>query len=263
MRIDMKETMELVLSTWVSYWGEGFYQYLLLAAVLYLLIWRRKKQSTRTMVPYLLTALVIFALPLTAGIIYRCIGKSVYWRVLWILPTALVIALAGTELIKERKSRAVQFCLVVLFAAAIGISGKSVWQAGNYQEVNNNQKVPDEVAQICEIVREDAGDKEVRFASDDFVASYARVYDPSFLMPYGRAGRGARMEKSIMLYQEMISPSPDYKKIGKLARARRCNYIAVQITEESQKEILAYCGYQEVGMAGRYGVFRFEKPDGA
>lgn len=261
MKSNMKETLELVLSTWVSYWGEGFYQYLLLAAVLYLLLWRRKKESTRSILPYLLTVLVIFAFPLTAGIIYRCIGRSVYWRVLWILPTALVIALAGTEFIKERKSKALKFCLVILFAGVIGVSGKSVWQAGNYQEVHNNQKVPDEVAQICDLIRSDAGDKEVRFASDDYVASYARVYEPSFLMPYGRAGRGARMEKSIMLYQEMISPSPNYKKIGRLARARTCNYIAVQITEESQKETLAYCGYQEIGMAGRYGVFRFEKPE--
>ena len=126
MKSNMKETLELVLSTWVSYWGEGFYQYLLLAAVLYLLIWRRKKESTRSILPYLLTVLVIFAFPLTAGIIYRCIGKSVYWRVLWILPTALVIALAGTEFIKERKSKALKFCLMILFAGVIGISGKSV-----------------------------------------------------------------------------------------------------------------------------------------
>ena len=46
MKSNMKETLELVLSTWVSYWGEGFYQYLLLAAVLYLLIWRRKKEKS-------------------------------------------------------------------------------------------------------------------------------------------------------------------------------------------------------------------------
>ena len=70
------------------------------------------------------------------------------------------------------------------------------------------------------------------------------------------------MDKSIMLYQEMISPSPDYKK------SETCQSKEVQLYSCSDhggipEEILAYCGYQEVGMAGRYGVFRFEKPDGA
>ena len=260
MRIDMKETMELVLSAWNAYWGEGLYQYLLIAAVLYLLFAGRKTKERRTLALYVLLAGGIFAFPVTAEILHRCIGKSVYWRILWILPAAGVIALAAAEWIKGRRSALAQFFLVLLSAGLIAVSGKSVWQAVAYEEVHNYQKVPDEVAGICEIIRKDAGEDEVRFASDDFVASYARVYDPSFLMPYGRAGRGAKMRASVLLYQEMTSASPNYKKIGRLSRARRCNYIAVKITEESQKDILAYTGYQEIGTAGAYGVFRFERP---
>ena len=42
----MKEIVKQTLVFWQNYWGEGYFQYLLLAAVLYLLIFRRKNKKT-------------------------------------------------------------------------------------------------------------------------------------------------------------------------------------------------------------------------
>lgn len=255
----MKEIIECTVSSWGLYWGEGYYQYLLLGAVLYLLVFKRKKQSTRTLVPYFFIALVVFSFPVFAGVIMKCIGKSVYWRILWIFPTGLAIALAGTEFIISQKTRVVRWGLLFLCCMAIAVSGESVWQAGVYEKVNNYQKVPDVVVQICNIIKEDSEEEPVRLAADDFIASYVRVYDPSIRMPYGRAGRGAKTEKALTLYNEMSSFEPDYKKIGLLSRSGKCRYLTVQLSKESQKEILARCGYKEIAMVNAYGVFKFDK----
>lgn len=251
----MRETMEWILSTWKMYWAEGYYQYLLLIAAVYLLIWKRKKEAARQMLAYMAVVLAVFFFPVTARIIFKCIGESVYWRVLWILPVVPLIACAGTELVMDRKKPAVRVLLLVVVAVAIALGGKSVWQAGNYVLAHNYQKVPDEVAQICDMINSDRKGADARLAADDHISSYVRVYDPSISMAYSRGAKGARSKKSVALYQEMTSVSPNYKKIAKLARSRRCAYLAVQLPGEKQRKHIEKYEYELLGMVNDYGVF--------
>ena len=81
--------------------GNGFYVYLLLAACLYFLVFGRKKERSRILSGYIVVFLAVFFCPVTAYIIQKCIGRSVYWRVLWILPAVPLIAYAGTCLVKK------------------------------------------------------------------------------------------------------------------------------------------------------------------
>ena len=89
------------MDAWQKYWGNGFYVYLLLAACLYFLVFGRKKERSRILSGYIVVFLAVFFCPVTAYIIQKCIGRSVYWRVLWILPAVPLIAYAGTCLIKK------------------------------------------------------------------------------------------------------------------------------------------------------------------
>lgn len=82
---------------------------------------------------------------------------GVYWR-----DCILAGPLAGSiysgdrfrhdRILKERKSAA-KIAALALCAVLIVISGKGIYQAGNYHLVHNYQKVPDEVAGICEMVK--------------------------------------------------------------------------------------------------------------
>ena len=97
----MKRALLASLDAWQKYWGNGFYVYLLLAACLYFLVFGRKKERSRILSGYIVVFLAVFFCPVTAYIIQKCIGRSVYWRVLWILPAVPLIAYAGTCLIKK------------------------------------------------------------------------------------------------------------------------------------------------------------------
>lgn len=70
----MNEVMQNILAAWKSYWGEGFYPYLLLVAFLYLLIFFRKKEQIRQILVYVVIMLAVFFCPVTAWIIQKCIG---------------------------------------------------------------------------------------------------------------------------------------------------------------------------------------------
>lgn len=254
----MKDTMNWILSIWKMYWNEGFYQYLLLLSVIYLLLCKRKKAGTRQALPFLFSMLFVFFCPFTAAVIRICIGESVYWRVLWLIPLIPIIALGATEFIKDRKSKLVQAVLLLLFAGVIAVSGKSVMQAGNYIRLANHQKVPNEVAAVCAIMQQKAADEDlirIRVASDDYISAYVRVYDPTILMPYGRWAKGALDYKADSLYKHINSEEPDYDKIGKRGRQTHCNFLVLPETSVDPHETLSSYGFEEIGTAGSYTVY--------
>ena len=258
----MKEIVKQTLVFWQNYWGEGYFQYLLLAAVLYLLIFRRKNKKTGYILLYLVISLAVFFCPITAKIIQKFIGELVYWRVLWIVPSVPVIAFAMTEFLKERKG-IVRFISVIICAVVIMFSGQEFCHEGYFHMVNNYQQVPDEIPGICEIIKADAvGEERYFVAGNNYISSYLRVYDSSILQMWGREGRGMRKkERNITrrLYWEMESPAPDYNKIGKYASHKECDYLVLAVLNEDQKNEVGKYGYSELGTVGNYSVYRLEK----
>lgn len=252
----MKEIIKQTVVFWENYWGDSLMMWLLLAAALFLLIFRRKKKSTRYLLLYLAVVLIVFFCPVTAKIIQKCIGELVYWRVLWLLPTIPVIAVALTEFLKERKNNILQFILTLLCIAAVAVCGKGIYQAGNYKLVHNYQQVPDEVAAVCEMMKADAKDAEYFMAADNFIAPYVRVYDPSIYMIFNRECRGNGGKMARRLYLEINAPVFNYSNIGSAGKNLKCNYIVVKIPNHQQKKELEAFGYQEVGTAGRYSLYR-------
>ena len=245
--------MEWVAGIWTQYWGGGFYQFLFLVSAVYLLIRKRKDSSIGPLLCYTVCILLVFACPVSAWIIRRCIGKSVYWRVLWLVPALWVTAIAAADLVRRRK-KVMRILLVLVFAAVIALCGKDMIRAGNYVLVENWQQVPDEVAQICSMIRLDAGEDRVFLAADDHVASYARVYDPSFFMPYGRGGREAINKQAGDLY-EQIMLGGDFGQVAALADGLECNYIVGIMHDPSQIVFLEEKGYVELGTVNDYRIF--------
>lgn len=241
----MKELINQTLNLWGNYWGDSFFSYLLILAVAYLLIFKRKEENVKYILTYLVIMLFLFFCPLTAAVIQKCIGESVYWRVLWLIPSTPVIALAMTELIKDHQ-KIMQLLLVILCIGMIAVSGKEIYQAGNYTRVHNYQQVPDEVAGICELIQADAQGEKFTFASDDEVSSYVRVYDPSIYNLVGRSARSTQ-GRSKKIFYEINSPQPNYRRIGILAKRQKCNYLALRLPSDEKKERLAESEYQEIG----------------
>lgn len=290
-----------MLSAWKGYWGNGFYPWLVLLAVVYLLVFLRKREATRQMLFYVGILLFLFFCPVTAWLIQKCVGGDVYWRVLWLLPTVPLLAYGGTALIygsrdprqpagdKQRKAVAdgqkeavddgekqsaakgresaanrlpVRILLLVLVLAGIVVSGKSLMEAGFYEKVHNFQKVPDEVAQICDLINNQKEEGEVVYlATDDNIAAYVRVYDPSILMPYGRGGKGRATQTARKLYTQLTSGMPVIKKVVKYGKSLECNYLVFPLPSQKKQDYMEMKGYFLIGQVNSYGIFRYESPN--
>lgn len=256
----MKEIMENVFSAWKLYWGEGFYQYLVLAALLYLLVFCRKKEGAKRLLGYTGVFLAAFFFPATAWVMEKCVGELVYWRVLWLLPVVPLLAYAGTDLIgRLGKKKSARFLLTAAVLFLLAFCGKSLWQAGNYVKVHNFQKVPDEAAQICDLINSQKGDEEVYLAADDYLAAYVRVYDPSIRMPYSRAIKGSANRLIRQLYQEVNSPDPNFHRISQIMKKTGCNYLVCKIPDNRNERYMKKKGFSLIGTVNSYGVYRYDK----
>lgn len=255
----MRELIEWIISNWNAYWGDGFYQYLLLAAALYLIVQRRKEKNTRAALVYSLLLLLVFAAPVSAAVIRACLGDEVYWRVLWLLPAIPLIALAGTDFLRRRKTKAAKFVLLLVFSGVIALSGRGMFRADNFAPSANPQKVPSEVAYFCNFITEKAAEdglEEVRLATDEYLSSYIRVYDASILMPYGRRGKGALGKYSQAMYDQINAEEPSFKRIARAGKRLECHFIIMDLRGQDATDTFAAYGYTKVGELHKYTIFQ-------
>lgn len=260
----MKEVISNIIFWWKLYWQEGIFQYLLLAAAVYLLIFHRKQKGTKEILPYGFFTLFLYLFPVSAFVIQKCIGGFVYWRTLWLLPMFPVIALGGAELIGSildrirLNRRILNVLLTLLFLATAALCTKTLLGSGDYVRVSNLQKVPEEVAQICNLVLEhaDPEDDVIRLAADEHISSYVRVYDSSIHMPYGRRGTGALTLSQRRLHKLLNAEKPRYKRIARRGQLSDCDFLVVKITPKYRSRIMKRNGYSMVGQVNTYGIFK-------
>lgn len=251
----MIEILKQSAEHWNNYWNGSLFLILMAAAAVWLFLFRRKEKYVRYLLGYTAVVLVLYFCPLTAGVIQKCVGSMVYWRVLWLLPAVPVQAAAAAELLRKQKGLK-SVLIVAVCLALIAAGGRGFLKEGYFSRVHNYQQVPDTAAGVCELIREDAKDSEVLAASDDYIGSYLRVYDASVKLAYGRRGMGAASKAARRLYRYMNAPVVDCGKAGRLAKKCTVDYLILKIPAEDQKQKLQKYGYEELGVVGAYAVFK-------
>ena len=255
----MKEIVTWAVTIWDMYWGNGWVQYLLALSGIGILILGRKKGIALRLFFYTVLLLGLFFCPVSGRVIMRCIGESVYWRVLWLLPTVPVIAGGFTEVVSRSKNGILQAVLTAVLVGAVIISGTGMIKAGNFERVYNHRQVPDEIAMICNKINADRNKREVRIAADEYAASYIRVYDPSLKMVYGRRGYGAADKTIKNLYKQITSEIPDGKTVSDLANTAECTYVVMVPPNEKFLQDMENGGYRILDTVDLYYIFVCEQ----
>lgn len=237
------------------YVGDSWQFGLFLLALLYLLLAREEKGRKGLFIGYTVVFGLIYLCPLTAYIIMEyCIGELVYWRMFWILPIPLVIAYVFTRIWCRQKKRITQILSLVILMTLLVVSGKNIYGTETpFVRAGNLFKLPPEVCWVGDILRADQrGDEVIRVAAAGDLVGYLRQYDAGIELVYGRRVRNRRRK---VLAQELGSEEPDFSVVAGYARLLKCNFL-VYNTDENQDQIVKSIGYQEIGKAGIYTVYR-------
>ena len=222
----MAETLQEILQIYREYIGTGMIGALFLAAVFYLGFEEKvlERKLVLVVVPVILTGL--FACPVFAWLVNKYLEEEVYYRFLWLLPVAAVIAYAGGKLML-RVSGAGRIWALLGICGIIMVCGDYVYDNPYYGRAENAYHVPQTVAKICdEIIVEG---REVRAVFPGEMVQYVRQYTPFVCMPYGREMIVERWRIASEMYEVYELGLPDgiirAKTLAETARKYEVHYI--------------------------------------
>lgn len=257
----MEKIMETAAATYEKYAGSSWHMILLAVAVVLILFLAKEKKHKIIFSGYVILFGIIYLCPFTAWIIIKIfIGKSVYWRMFWSLPSVLIIAYGFSCLLVRIPSKWAKALAVIACVSCISVTGKFVVSTDTYVSNTNRFKLPAAVPVLCELIKSDAREQEVevvKVVACNSLLSYIRQYDASILMPYGRnalrqEGLSANEAELFVLFNQ---EEKNYERLNILMEEEECNYFIVSDTTESRDEYLAK-RYQSIGQVEEYTVFR-------
>ena len=230
--------MKEIVTIFQNYCGSGWYPVLFLAALLYLLVTEKKKQIRVVLVESSLVITVLFFLPFTKTVMNLLGEGETYYRILWLLPMAVVIAYAGIRLFG--KHYRIGF---VVLALVLVLTGKSVYNSPYLSKAQNRYHIPNSVIAICNEIMPAEEEERVWAVFPQELIYYVRQYTSEVQMPYGREMLEASWEwnwDTHPIYKIMREDTIDLDALSPLLTEYNCQYLilnkSVPYTGDPQKK---------------------------
>lgn len=253
----MKEIFEFAVDVFLTVFQGGYYHLLYVLCIGVILCLPKVPRTYKVMfLAYTGVFLVLYFFPVTAKIIIACVGSDVYWRMFWLLPIPILIGYAGVYLITCSKRKMVQAAAALICIGILAVSGLNIYRGGAFSKAHNLQKLSQECILICDQMEADSGGGNIKVVVPDALVTEIRQYDAGIQMPYGRYLMHLTADSpEVRLHEQMIQPLVDSEMVADLVRENNCNYL-VLLDEQADGQSLEQLGYQELGRAGGYILYK-------
>lgn len=235
---------------------------LYIIALILLFVLERKNVMTKIILWFHLILTVVFFFPVTAKIIMYGIGTSVYWRLLWLYPAVLIMAVSAVAVAKRIQNKGVAGIFIIFCAAIFVLTGQNVVSRENFDRAYNYEKLPQYVIGVCDIINEDAntrGITEKKLATSVEFLVYVRQYDATLKMENSRDNiRGYdKRENANFIYGSICGNDvSDYDKLVDVLREEQCNYVVLNMDYQTKTaEELQTRGFFAVGDYEQFRIF--------
>lgn len=214
-----------VITLFREYMGTGLIFIWYLVALVYLFL-QEKRKPFRILLIYVPTILLLlFFNPLFARIVYSVVGNEIYYRILWLLPISMVIALAVVDVYGKLAQKKRTFFATIM-AVLLMCSGSYIYVNPYFSKAENLYHVPQSVIHICDAIEVEGREVMAVFPAE--LIQYVRQYSPVVCMPYGREQLVDRWWQYDSLFAVMEADEIDAEALAWEARnrdAERCHYI--------------------------------------
>lgn len=228
---------------WIrEYYGDQLFLVLTVVSGLYLFS-SSEKNRKRLIYPVLLIVILIVN-PLLYQYVF---SRIIYWRLFWMVPESVLIALAVTRLMDKSPSPVHAALIFAVSVAIIVLHGNTMFATGIYKDAENPEKVSAQVAKICDIITET--DDHPRCIVRDPYNTEVRIYNGDILQLYGREGAGyilAISKDAKKVHAEMESSMPDYGLVLDTAMTYNCNFIVTHPGRPIRQELLDDYSFAEI-----------------
>lgn len=250
----------IFMECWVSfklYFGNPLQALLLVAAAIYITVFEKnmKKKLLLGILPLLVLA--GFLLPVTKMLYVAAFddGSDTYYRLLWLIPSYVVVGYALCKFAFDLGSRAKQRIALVCSLAVIVLSGSLVYINRYMSVAENFYHIPQNVIDICDVIAPQEGEPRVRAAFPSELVHFVRQYDTNILMPYGREMLATQWDYYNEVYEVMEKPETiDADLLLEATRKTGCSYIILAQNRKIDKN-LEGCGLKIVGVVDKYNIY--------
>lgn len=219
----------------------------------------RKSQYYKIIVvSYIISLLVLFN-----PIFYNFIGErflsGVYWRLFWIIPTGITVALVGTELLTRISKIVPRYVIGVCFVVTIVITGKLVLSRDNFSFAKNPYQLSQPVVDICDSILEDCGKKQTKAIVPYELAMELRQYTSKIGLLYGRNVDGyiTQITKEENWAHIMMSEQDvKIETLRTLGLSKKVDYIVFRDDFHQYPENMEEYGYNLVESLDGYSIFK-------
>lgn len=230
--------------------GSGYYYLLWFLALLYCLLHKGDRPDLRTTAWPLLVLLVLLACPLVAWLLLTKVFSPPYYpRFVWVLMVEIVLACAGTDLVRRQKGLWRKRATLLAVLLAIGTSGQFLFAgriqfSGDFYHSSNRFKLQDETVVIADYLRQNHAGEWVYFTEK--VTIEIHQYDANILSVTGR-GTGMQLENLLdqIQWQPMTSK---YLKNG-------MSVLVIQHNNEHEEK-LKELGWIVENRIGSYDIYK-------
>lgn len=215
----------VVTEAYIRFVGDGNLNGFAYMAIVFVTAYYFKKENENKGVAYALGLFAIIALCVPfnfylSKIIIKIIGSSVYWRMFWLVPTSLIIAVACTIAVDMAEKNVEKIGIALMICAFLSMTGKWIYTEENFEKVGNKFKIPDALLEVIMVASADEEENK-KLAGPLEAYVYTRQVDGNIKLLTGRSFEDNYGKNSLTTYIK----EGRINKILKPAVASDVNYI--------------------------------------
>lgn len=239
---------ETVMKLYRDYSGNGLMMAIFLLALLYLWFTEKHKEKRILFIYTSVAILVLFFMPVFSHILIRYfLDSENYYRILWLLPMNIIIAMAAIRLIHQKRTLGLAAVLLVIL-----VGGKYVYKNQLFTPTENLYHLPQSVIEICDLIQ--IPDYSVKGVFPLELVTAVRQYSTDIYMPYGREMTVDRWGFGHELFDLMQADTIDAKALGIRAKDFWCHYIILPSAKPVEGDLQDY-GYELFEKVEGYTIY--------
>lgn len=250
----MLEAIKTMINWIQLYYADGFFLILAMISYIYLFV-TSKKVRVRFLLPI---SMIVFCLinPLLYKLVFE---HTIYWRLLWMIPDAIIIAVAITAVIKRCNNDGIKLLVLGAVTVLIMAKGTNAFVHGNFTKVQNWVKLPQATLEVCDTIRTISSNPKVLLPRTLY--SDVRQYAPEIEMMYGRNADGYIYwcpPECLLTVWQMERREPDFDVIFKQAGLSDCDFVVLEEAKAMAVDpaILELYQYTEIARTSGYVIYQ-------
>lgn len=255
----MSEWCVGVIDTFLKFVGSGYAHWGIAFIIAIILAIKDSDIRYKIIYPVILLLLIFFN-PLVYGIIGTRFLNGMYWRMLWLVPINVIIAVGTVKLYSFMKRPVLKLVVVMVAVAVIGVTGKFIFNADNFVIAANYYQIPQVTIDVADAIIEDMGDMDTcNIVLPDELVCSIRQYTTRVNLLYGRNAYGYIEEMGDMqavVHDEMIKESPDCKVLTDYCKARRITYIVFNSVNQKNYDGVTEYDYEFLRNVDGYDIYK-------